>query len=55
MGTTDSKFEHISLSSSEDDIVVVSTSRNKRKRRKIPPNVPSIPIDEISFHNVENV
>lgn len=55
VGTTDSKFEHISLSSSEDDIVVVSTSRNKRKRRKIPPNVPSIPIDEISFHNVENV
>lgn len=44
------------MSSSKDDIAVVSAHhRTKGKRRKIPPNIPFVPIDGILFHNEENV
>ncbi|XP_050897704.1 uncharacterized protein LOC127104565 [Lathyrus oleraceus] len=34
---------------------IISTSRKKASRKKIPANIPKVPIDNISFHYVENV
>lgn len=43
----------VSLSSSKDDITIVSVT--PRESTEIPPNVPFVPIDRISFHNEDNV
>lgn len=34
---------------------IVYTARNQASGKKIPANIPEVPIDNISFHSVENV
>lgn len=34
---------------------IVSTTRKKTSRKKVPSNIPEVPNDNISFHFVENV
>ncbi|KAL2990328.1 hypothetical protein AAZX31_11G192800 [Glycine max] len=51
------KRKEISSSDSDDDVELdVSTSkRAKKSGRKVPGNVPDAPLDNISFHSIDNV
>lgn len=46
-----SEFDHDDEHNVQD---IISTSRKKASEKKIPINIPEVPLDSISFHSIEN-